>query len=148
VNTLLGGPADREATPERPARLEDVQNLFDKGNACGMDGGLPDLDRPMNNDANAISGSGHEMPPSNFGLSSGAELRREIAFSKGVYYTKPVPVRIPRALEPFPPSLLQNRMNLFYFHHFLNHTARVMVPYDCPENPFRNILPQSKRNIY
>ena len=30
-----------------------------------------------------------------------------------------------------------------YFHHFLNHTARVLVPHDDPQsNPFRTILPQ------
>lgn len=33
-------------------------------------------------------------------------------------------------------------MNLLYFHHFLNHTARILVPHDCSANPFRNILPQ------
>ncbi|KAL8952223.1 MAG: hypothetical protein Q9183_007402, partial [Haloplaca sp. 2 TL-2023] len=33
-------------------------------------------------------------------------------------------------------------MNLLYFHHFLNHTARILVPHDCAANPFKNILPQ------
>lgn len=37
-------------------------------------------------------------------------------------------------------------MNLLYFHHFLNHTARILVPHDCSENPFRNILPQSNHH--
>lgn len=34
-------------------------------------------------------------------------------------------------------------MNLLYFHHFLNHTARILVPHDCERNPFRLILPES-----
>lgn len=35
-------------------------------------------------------------------------------------------------------------MNMLYFHHFLNHTARILVPHDCSENPFKSILPQSR----
>lgn len=35
-------------------------------------------------------------------------------------------------------------MNLLYFHHFIDHTARILVPHDCEKNPFRTILPGSK----
>ena len=122
----------------------------------GVDRGLPDLDVPKNNDPAAISvvtpsDSGSDLeawlnsfessPEFGFGLQ-----KRERVFAKGGYYVQPVPIIIPRALEPLPPFLLQNPMNLLYFHHFLNHTARILVPHDCSENPFKTVLPQSKFN--
>jgi len=72
-----------------------------------------------------------------FGIQS-----KDTVFKGDGYYSKPVPVKIPRSLEPLPAPLLENRMNLLYFHHFLNHTARILVPHDCSENPFRSILPR------
>lgn len=58
------------------------------------------------------------------------------------YYDKPVEIYIPQNLEPLPPKLLKHPMNLLYFHHFINHTAKVLVPYDDPTaNPFRTTLP-------
>ncbi len=39
---------------------------------------------------------------------------------------------------------MENKMNLLYFHHFINHTARILVPHDCEKNPFRQILPGSE----
>lgn len=65
-----------------------------------------------------------------------------MAFGKGGYYVKPVQIRIPKSLEPLPPILMENKMNLLYFHHFINHTARILVPHDCEKNPFRQILPE------
>ncbi|KIW42278.1 uncharacterized protein PV06_05841 [Exophiala oligosperma] len=118
----------------------------------GMDRGNPDLDIPRNNDTMAISGdspSEHSdfeswlndtdlgVPEFGFGLVS-----RETVFAKGGYYASPVPIKIPRKLEPLPRTLSENPMNLLYFHHFLNHTARILVPHDCPENPFKTILPK------
>jgi hypothetical protein len=38
-------------------------------------------------------------------------------------------------------------MNLLYFHHFINCTARILVPHDCERNPFRHILPESKSSM-
>jgi hypothetical protein len=123
----------------------------------GQDRGNLDLDLPRNNDALAISGmspSEHSdfeswlhdtdlgVPEFGFGL-----FRRENAFKKGGYYASPVPIKIPRKLEPLPSTLSQNAMNLLYFHHFLNHTARILVPHDCPENPFKTILPKSKAYV-
>ncbi|KAK5295667.1 hypothetical protein LTR16_000957 [Cryomyces antarcticus] len=122
----------------------------------GFDHGQPDLDTPKNNDADAISirspslsrrstylsgqqafegGSG--VAEFGFGLQA-----KDIAFERGGYYARPVPINIPVSLEPLPKQLVDKPMNLLYFHHFLNHTARILVPHDCPENPFRNILPQ------
>ncbi|KAI1622554.1 fungal-specific transcription factor domain-containing protein [Exophiala viscosa] len=118
----------------------------------GQDRGNPDLDIPRNNDTMAISGmspSEHSdfenwlhdtdlgVPEFGFGLVS-----RETVFGKGGYYASPVPIKIPRKLEPLPRALSENPMNLLYFHHFLNHTARILVPHDCPENPFKTILPK------
>lgn len=119
----------------------------------GQDRGNVDLDIPRNNDTMAISGmspSEHSdfeswlndsnlgIPEFGFGLGS-----RETVFAKGGYYASPVPIKIPRKLEPLPRTLSENPMNLLYFHHFLNHTARILVPHDCPENPFKTILPKS-----
>jgi hypothetical protein len=121
---------------------------------------MPDLDIPKNDDANAImifsppasrentmndNGSRRQSTADSdfaeqFGFGSRA---RDIAFEPGGYYAKPVPIKIPQALEPLPDTLLQNKMNLLYFHHFLNHTARILVPHDCEQNPFRTILPES-----
>jgi hypothetical protein len=120
----------------------------------GLDRGHPDLDIPQNNDIAAIDGaspSQHNEPDSwlesvelvvpefGFGLP-----KREFVFAKGGYYASPVPITIPRMLEPLPSILLANPMNLLYFHHFLNHTARILVVHDCSQNPFRTILPQSR----
>lgn len=120
----------------------------------GLDSGLPDLDIPRNHDATAISGNSPALhngldawlegvdlgiPEFGFGLQ-----KREFVFAKGGYYSSPVPIKIPRKLEPLPSTLLENPMNLLYFHHFLNHTARILVVHDCSQNPFRTILPQSK----
>ncbi|KAF2644372.1 hypothetical protein P280DRAFT_505155 [Massarina eburnea CBS 473.64] len=112
----------------------------------GYDIGLPDLDTPRNDDANAIAVF---SPPSGAMELDGhtpygnTEVRgKDMAFESGGYYAKPVPIKISKSLEPLPPLLLENPMNLLYFHHFLNHTARILVPHDCERNPFREILPE------
>ena len=119
----------------------------------GTDRGHPDLDMPRNNDAIAITGASpsehsdfdawlnESEPMLEFGF--GLENKDQV-FAKGGYYSSPVTIKIPRKLEPLPRILSENPMNLLYFHHFLNHTARILVPHDCPENPFKTILPQSK----
>ncbi|KAF2728362.1 hypothetical protein EJ04DRAFT_101498 [Polyplosphaeria fusca] len=110
----------------------------------GYDLGHPDLDTPKNDDTNAIS---IYSPPSGtmdldgtpYGM---AETRgNDMAFESGGYYSKPVPIKISNSLK-LPRRLLENPMNLLYFHHFLNHTARILVPHDCEQNPFRQILPE------
>ncbi|KAL9113673.1 MAG: hypothetical protein Q9227_002118 [Pyrenula ochraceoflavens] len=138
----------------RPASAPNHRKVPSRGmsETYGVDRGLPDLDVPKNNDPAAISavtpsehGSDLDVwlnsieatPEFGFGLQ-----KRERVFGKGGYYAQPVPIIIPRSLEPLPPFLLQNPMNLLYFHHFLNHTARILVPHDCSENPFKTVLPQ------
>jgi hypothetical protein len=116
----------------------------------GYDNGTPDRDIGENDDSKAIVGYlptackggynfnpedlARESHPSDFGFGM-----RET----GNYYENLVEVWISRDLEPLPLKLRQNPMNLLYFHHFLNHTARVLVPHDDPRsNPFRTVLPQ------
>ena len=113
----------------------------------GYDHGLPDFDIPRNNDMAAIGPRSPDLRRTSAAVSEvsspGGEIdHRQSAFERGGYYFQPVPVKIPRALEPLPRELTDNPINLLYFHHFLNHTARVMVPHDCPENPLRGVLPQ------
>ena len=121
----------------------------------GMDRGYPDLDIPKNNDTiatNGVSPSEHSDFDSwlnEFDASGNGEFgfrleKRETVFAAGGYYASPVPIKIPRKLEPLPKTLQENPMNLLYFHHFLNHTAKILVPHDCPENPFKTVLPASE----
>ncbi|KAI5306269.1 hypothetical protein KEM56_001619 [Ascosphaera pollenicola] len=63
-------------------------------------------------------------------------------FSKGGYYASPVPVNIPRFLMPLPTSLTLSPINLLYFHHFLNHTGKILAPHACNHNPFTTVLPR------
>lgn len=120
----------------------------------GLDRGLADLDLSRTHDdttANSSPTSRHYTFHSatetldREGLAVGfGPHRRDFAFAKGGYYACPVPIRIPKSLEPLPSALLDEPMNLLYFHHFLNHTAKILVVHDCVRNPFRTILPQSK----
>jgi hypothetical protein len=113
----------------------------------GYDLGLSDLDTPRNRDDCAIAMFSPEMGTrelyGGFAFDDSEPRTRDMAFGKGGYYAKPVQIRIPKSLEPLPRILLENKMNLLYFHHFINHTARVLVPHDCEKNPFRQILPES-----
>lgn len=141
-----------EQAPPRRGSLHQRMISYSETETYGHDRGSPDFDTPRNNDALAISGmspSEHsdfgswletEFEDSSFGFGIAS---REQVFAKGGYYSSPVPIKIPRKLEPLPNTLSENPMNLLYFHHFLNHTARILVPHDCPENPFKTILPKS-----
>ncbi|KAH5081561.1 hypothetical protein HBH95_063810 [Parastagonospora nodorum] len=112
----------------------------------GYDLGLPDLDTPNNDDFSAISifsPQTDRMELDGETTHGSADPRsQDMAFERGGYYAEPVPIRIPKSLGPLPRILMENPMNLLYFHHFLNHTARLLVPHDCEQNPFRQILPQ------
>ncbi|RAR01213.1 c6 zinc finger domain-containing protein [Stemphylium lycopersici] len=112
----------------------------------GYDLGFPDLDTPRNNDYSAIaifSPQNNTMDIDDETPYGNAEPHsKDMAFERGGYYANPVPIRISKSLEPLPPLLMENQMNLLYFHHFLNHTARILVPHDCERNPFRQILPE------
>lgn len=134
--------SDREPRRKYPV-VDSVSTTY------GYDMGAPDFDTPRNKDDSAIA---IFSPPigtmelnDDFPFVEAEPRTRDMAFGKGGYYAKPVQIRIPKSLEPLPPILVENKMNLLYFHHFINHTARVLVPHDCEKNPFRQILPESKQ---
>ena len=123
----------------------------------GYDIGSPDKDVPDNADHNALphsssiaksrfqdlkresTQSDHEERDHLFGFGEGPKGTDLV---RSNYYSSPLRVKIPIYLEPLPQILTSNPMNILYFNHFLNHTARVLVPHDCQENAFRTVLPQ------
>lgn len=123
----------------------------------GLDRGFPDYDWPNNNDAAALNGLTPSLSSVNLyypdDTSQNMEIPHEFGFGlyavneshsqEGYYASGAVTVSIPTSLGALPDELLDNPMNMLYFHHFLNHTASILVPHDCSENPFKNILPQS-----
>lgn len=157
VNSLLSGPPGIPAPrsiPEVQHWSVKYQDVYSDTTTFGIDRGFKDLDVGKNDDMNAISGTSPvasrahmelildrdgDVIPVEFGF--GMETS-DLAFSNGSYYDKPVAISIPRALEPLPSKLLENPMNLLYFHHFINHTADCLVPHNCSSNPFKSILPQ------
>ncbi|KAH8602690.1 fungal-specific transcription factor domain-containing protein [Bisporella sp. PMI_857] len=162
VSSLLSGPTPA-VLPHQTYRsggcsIDDLQDWSLKVNGSsqdttyGVDRGFRDLDIGNNDDENAISGSsptvsrdhleskeGELFSPIEFGF--GTEVANNV-FQNGTYYDNPVPICVPKVLEPLPSKLLENPMNLLYFHHFLNHTADCLVPHNCSSNPFKSILPQ------
>ncbi|KAM5504894.1 hypothetical protein McanMca71_003212 [Microsporum canis] len=89
------------------------------------------------------TGSSGTTTPSSSPEGMPMENQRNVTtvFSRGGYYAKPVPIYISRFLSPLPPTLLDSPINMLYFHHFINHTARILVPHDCFMNPFATVLP-------
>lgn len=150
VNSLLSAPPeDYEAQPSHTSNPSHYPKTDAEGSTIyGYDYGYPDLDVSRNNDAIAI------IPQSPASCRSGMSPdaieapspvpSKEAAFQRGCYYAQPVPIRISKEFEPLPSYLTDSPMNLLYFHHFLNHTARVLTPHDCPDNPLRTILPKSE----
>lgn len=114
----------------------------------GLDCGREDLDLNKNDDHAAIEvGPALEL----IGLQGSPRAYLEKKDweepeepGRYAYYSSPVPIDIPRYLSPLPGTLLKNPINLMYFHHFINHTARMLVPHDCEDNPFISVLPSSK----
>lgn len=129
VSSLLSAPEGDGDGPKYP--MSDQPSGY---TTYGYDLGQLDEDIPKNDDATAIA---------IFSPSATYRHKRpqEIAFERGGYYANPVPITIPKRFDALPPRLKENPMNLLYFHHFLNHTARILIPHDCAQNPFRHILP-------
>ncbi|KAI1503246.1 fungal-specific transcription factor domain-containing protein [Biscogniauxia marginata] len=168
VNSLLAGPPSlRGFSDETNGHSRTMLPPLDtrvrpstEPTYYGVDRGFPDRDLGKNDDMNAITGSSpllqREFLDTPLGQPSEDLFWNEFGFGvvtndsndeDGGYYSRPVSIYIPRNLEPLPSKLTENPMNLLYFHHFLNHTARVLVPYDDPHaNPFRTILPQMAVN--
>ncbi|KAJ3554378.1 hypothetical protein NPX13_g10628 [Xylaria arbuscula] len=162
VNSLLAGPANlralyNESSGHAKGVLPplDTQQGGNEPTFYGIDRGFQDYDLGKNDDMNAIGGSSPLLQRESldtpldepadynwleFGFGVDANDAEEV---EGGYYAKPVSIYIPQSLEPLPDRLVENPMNLLYFHHFINNTARALVPYDDPHaNPFRTILPQ------
>lgn len=117
----------------------------------GLDCGRPDRDLALNNDHAAIDISAALDMINSRGRSEESRLSPTYRSTPAAqnadysgYYANPVPINIPRYLSPLPSTLLENPINLVYFHHFLNHTSRMLVPHDCDSNPFMSVLPASK----
>lgn len=161
VKSLLSddSPADSGTESAMPTSPYVASSVSTPTANYGVDRGFPDLDLPNNNDSIALTGFTPSL--STVGLhraeqdGSGGDSDFPAEFGFGLhgtntahghrgYYSKPVIVTIPRSLGHLPSELQENPMNMLYFHHFLNHTARILVPHDCSENPFKSILPQSK----
>ncbi|KAK4615863.1 hypothetical protein CLAFUW4_10509 [Fulvia fulva] len=147
VKSLLSDPTE----DDRPRFARSDSTSY---RTYGYDHGFADLDVPRNDDTNVVLPRSPDLRRASAAVSQNSASSDEadtaqIAFEPGGYYAQPVAIRIPRALEPLPTELLENQMNLLYFHHFINHTGRIMVPHDCPENPFRGVLPQmAVKNTY
>ncbi|KUI67295.1 Acriflavine sensitivity control protein acr-2 [Cytospora mali] len=150
VNSLLSGPpgpvARQYAPPsERAINARTTLCLSEDTLYYGIDPGFKDLDLGKNDDIHAIikafKGSSIEE---DLRVADAVRFNMEKDFTgpKG-YYDRPVPIKIPRDLEPLPAKLRENPMNLLYFHHFMNHTAKALVPHDDQQsNPYRHVLPQ------
>ncbi|KAI1133531.1 fungal-specific transcription factor domain-containing protein [Nemania abortiva] len=162
VNSLLAGPANLRALYNDSAGHTrsmlpplDTRSNSNEPTFYGIDRGFQDYDLGKNDDMNAIGGSSPLLQRESLDTPLEEPLDwswTEFGFGvdnndaeeeDGGYYSKPVSIFIPQNLEPLPSRLLENPMNLLYFHHFINNTARALVPYDDPHaNPFRTILPQ------
>ncbi|KAH6691319.1 hypothetical protein F5X68DRAFT_259401, partial [Plectosphaerella plurivora] len=132
--------------PPMPPFHESGTDSTESYSFYGFDIGAQDRDIGRNDDAVCVPYIGLPACKSDGGVRlSSTSLRNYGAAHRGVggYYDSPVPILIPRLLEPLPEKLKENRMNLLYFHHFINHTARVFVPYnDLLSNPFHTVLPK------
>ncbi len=148
VQSLIHGnssPQFRQYTPETEQGRQ--YPLADTGAITyGYDIGLPDLDTPNNDDFSALSlfNPQDDIMDMRDSAYHGEEPHdKNIAYDNGGYYAKPVPIKISKSLGQLPPMLMENQMNLMYFNHFLDNTARVLVPHNnCDRNPFREILPE------
>ncbi|KAK1452000.1 C6 zinc finger protein [Colletotrichum melonis] len=141
------------------------QDVSEEATFYGFDLGIPDADIAQNDDAGSISSTASSTRHSRHFLQAmcGGSYSQQSGTINGTmprvwYYGQPIPIWIPRSIEPIPAKRLrENPMNILPSnlivsshelmskrqHHFLNHTARVLVPYDDPQsNPFRTILPQ------
>ena len=152
IESLITGSSYAGSTNESAfaGHLSGISNASTPKSSYGVDAGFPDLDIPKNDDRLALSG---RVPASSPGQSSIFNRVSELSpnvrqtFSPEAarpFYRSPIEVKIPEEFEPLPTIMLNEPMNLLYFHHFISHTARILVPHDCSGNPFRKILPRSE----
>jgi hypothetical protein len=156
VHSLLSSPVKEEfdhfSKPSSYMGAPLVHNFRPStSRSYGIDRGMPDLDIPKNDDQHALD----IVTPLEYQTRgrTQSEIARLAVFGFGMYgnnslpkggyyYSSPREVIIPDIFHPLPSILTQNPMNMMYFHHFLNHTASILVPHDCSENPFKSILPR------
>lgn len=170
IQSLVSGTSPAASPGDAPGdsgfqcRLIDTIGSLSKKRTYGFDHGLPDQDIPNNKDEDILSPytpkttaaspssfSGMDFDfnldgnPSEFGflLDLPTEVQQQTQQEVKSYYSRIVKVEISTSLGPLPPELQSHQMNLLYFHHFVDHTARILVPYDCSENPFKTLLPKS-----
>lgn len=108
----------------------------------GYDWGTPDYDLPRNNDYDALSFTDQREVAREVDVRVDSPATRTPPARDDGYYSQPVPISFPDELKPLPPCILQNNMNLVYFHYFINYTSKVLVTHDCASNPFRTVLPR------
>ena len=127
VSSLLSGPFDPnfiagspQTNPtvhaDEPLTSGDTKRDYDPHHNnhrssyfFGIDAGFQDLDLGKNDDANALSGV---RSSTKSGKSNGFEQTASANRDPCGYYSKPVFVRIPRALGILPPKLTENPMNM------------------------------------
>lgn len=151
VSTESNHEADQTSHESSMARNKWQTYLNSVTDNYGLDSGRPDQDLTFNNDHAAIDinyaleliSSQWRNEESSQSQASQPDPEPQVQFCSG-YYASPVPINVPRYLSPLPSSLLENPINLMYFHHFLNHTARMLVPHNCDNNPFISVLPSSE----
>ncbi|KAL8964453.1 MAG: hypothetical protein Q9183_004438, partial [Haloplaca sp. 2 TL-2023] len=116
---------DQQQRPPVPATM-DASSLATEPQLKGLlvDHGLPDDDEPGGGRFQII-----EHASSDVSVTSGRRAH---------YYALPIVVE-PSSL---PYSLWQRPCELFYFHFFVDNTARLLSAYDCNSNDFRIILPR------
>lgn len=149
VSSLLSGPPGMPVTGSSQSVQDWSVRYQDDTTTYGIDRGFKDLDVGKNDDMSAILGTSPVRLRDHLDLVLDQDgepvepgFTTDAAVANGSYYDKPVAVSIPRAFEPLPSKLLENPMNLLYFHHFIDHTAGCLVPHNCSSNPFKSILPQ------
>lgn len=153
VNSLLSVPSGPDSSDGRSYGLDCGQPDLDVYRDAELLASLRDTPTSGINNLKAIqyqkASSGTATPSSSQeDISAGLHRSVTTVFSKGGYYAKPVPILIPRLLSPLPPTLLESPINMLYFHHFINHTARILVPHDCHLNPFATVLPASMLSFF
>ncbi|UNI14783.1 hypothetical protein JDV02_001379 [Purpureocillium takamizusanense] len=137
-----GDPSSWYTGPEPHPETENGQRFY------GFDLGRRDDDVASNDDEGAVSlVTPTRCEPHRWAVNSsdlaGKQPPAPGGGQVGGYYDEAVPILIPWELEPLPDKLRNNKMNLLYFHHFINHTAKVLVPYhDTNSNPMSRSLPQ------
>ncbi|KAL8708674.1 MAG: hypothetical protein Q9220_006499 [cf. Caloplaca sp. 1 TL-2023] len=102
---------------------------------CFVDDGSPDEDLPINMGRFSMS---INISEDFWSTPRWSPTDSSHALDKRAYYASPIMIRLSSLPEP-----LRNRpTDLFYFHFFLDNTARLLVSHECEDNPFRKVLPR------